>query len=196
MMFSKAKTWHGGLSKTGKIIFWVVTTVVASSAINAAAGPTSTQTSKSPEVVQTAEVKAKEITKKFTTETAPVIFSKTTIDDAGLAKGTSEIRVVGVNGIKTLSYEIAYEERKEISKRLIKEEITTAPITEVTALGSYEAPARPSPNSFCDPNYTPCVPNVSYDLDCPDIGFRVTIIGYDPHGFDGRDNDGIGCESY
>jgi micrococcal nuclease len=47
----------------------------------------------------------------------------------------------------------------------------------------------------CDPNYTPCVPQVPYDLDCKDIGFSVTVIGYDVHGFD-RDKDGWGCESY
>jgi endonuclease YncB( thermonuclease family) len=56
-----------------------------------------------------------------------------------------------------------------------------------------EAPADTGGN--CDPNYTPCVPNVSYDLDCPDIGFSVTVIGSDPHGFD-REGDGRGCESY
>lgn len=53
-------------------------------------------------------------------------------------------------------------------------------------------PAAPS----CDPNYTPCVPLVSYDLNCGDIGFAVRIIGSDPHGFDGSDNDGLGCESF
>jgi hypothetical protein len=46
----------------------------------------------------------------------------------------------------------------------------------------------------CDPNYSPCVPNVSYDLDCGDISFSVIVIGSDPHRFD-RDNDGYGCES-
>ena len=61
----------------------------------------------------------------------------------------------------------------------------------MTAVGTYVKPA-----SNCDPNYTPCVPNVSYDLDCPDIGFRVTVIGYDKYGFDGNDNDDLGCESY
>lgn len=56
-----------------------------------------------------------------------------------------------------------------------------------------EAPAA---QGGCDPNYTPCVPISSSDLDCGDIGFSVTIIGSDPHGFDGNDNDGFGCESY
>jgi hypothetical protein len=57
-----------------------------------------------------------------------------------------------------------------------------------------EVPEPPA-GSECDPNYTPCVPLVSHDLDCPDIGFSVTVIGGDPHGFD-REGDGLGCESY
>jgi hypothetical protein len=58
------------------------------------------------------------------------------------------------------------------------------------------APAAPAPASAnCDPNYpTVCIPNVPYDLDCPEVPFRrFAVPGYDPHGFDG-DNDGIGCE--
>lgn len=47
----------------------------------------------------------------------------------------------------------------------------------------------------CDPNYIPCVPNVSYDLNCGDIQMGVQVIGYDRHGFD-REGDGYGCESY
>jgi hypothetical protein len=50
--------------------------------------------------------------------------------------------------------------------------------------------------SSCDPNYSGfCVPNVSYDLDCPDIGHMVVVVGSDPHRFD-SDDDGYGCESY
>ncbi len=59
-----------------------------------------------------------------------------------------------------------------------------------------ESAPAPQPKTSCDPNYNPCVPNVSYDLDCGDIGFSVTVIGDDVHGFDGNDNDGLGCESY
>lgn len=48
--------------------------------------------------------------------------------------------------------------------------------------------------SACDPNYSgTCVPQVSYDLNCDDIGGSVTVVGSDPHGFDG-DGDGSGCE--
>ena len=47
----------------------------------------------------------------------------------------------------------------------------------------------------CDPNYSSCVPSVSYNLDCSDIGFKVSVKGTDKHRFD-RDGDGYGCESY
>jgi hypothetical protein len=47
----------------------------------------------------------------------------------------------------------------------------------------------------CDPNYSgACVPIVTYDLDCPDIGQLVLVVGNDIHKFD-RDRDGRACES-
>jgi hypothetical protein len=47
----------------------------------------------------------------------------------------------------------------------------------------------------CDPNYSGyCVPLVSYDLDCDDVGSFFTAVGSDEHGFDG-DADGVACES-
>lgn len=76
--------------------------------------------------------------------------------------------------------------------------------------GGFEVPAtallQPTPitgpsdsagvvGADCDSNYSPCVPVSSSDLDCRDIGFRVQVIGSDPHGFDGN-HDGWGCESY
>lgn len=48
----------------------------------------------------------------------------------------------------------------------------------------------------CDPNYEgPCIPLVSYDLDCSDVNGPVYVVGTDIHGFD-RDRDGIGCEPW
>jgi len=48
----------------------------------------------------------------------------------------------------------------------------------------------------CDPSYPDfCIPPSPPDLDCKDIPQkRFTVIGSDPHRFDG-DGDGIGCES-
>jgi micrococcal nuclease len=58
------------------------------------------------------------------------------------------------------------------------------------------APTRaPSPN--CDPSYPGvCIPPPPPDLDCGDVPYRrFRVIGADPHGFDGSDIDGIGCET-
>ena len=59
-------------------------------------------------------------------------------------------------------------------------------------------PVSPSPpRSNCDSSYPDvCIPPYSQgDLDCGQITFRnIRVVGSDPHGFDGRDHDGVGCE--
>jgi hypothetical protein len=57
---------------------------------------------------------------------------------------------------------------------------------------AHEEPLRE--HSELQPELPPCVPNVSYDLDCADIGYRtVRVIDSDPYGFDG-DGDTYACE--
>lgn len=48
----------------------------------------------------------------------------------------------------------------------------------------------------CDPSYPDfCIPPSPPDLDCAQVsGSNFTVVGSDPHGFDG-DGDGVGCES-
>ncbi len=57
-------------------------------------------------------------------------------------------------------------------------------------------PATSPPSGACHPSYpTVCIPPAPPDLDCPQIPHRrFTVVGEDPHGFDG-DHDGVGCES-
>jgi micrococcal nuclease len=58
------------------------------------------------------------------------------------------------------------------------------------------AGAAPAAGTGCDPSYPDfCIPPPPPDLDCRDVaGTDFTVIGSDPHGFDG-DHDGVGCES-
>jgi micrococcal nuclease len=67
-------------------------------------------------------------------------------------------------------------------------------VREPAASGVQEpvVPVQTQPTG-CDPNYTPCIPAYPPDLNCPDIGMTVQVIGADPHGLD-RDKDGLGCE--
>jgi hypothetical protein len=50
--------------------------------------------------------------------------------------------------------------------------------------------------SDCDPSYPDvCIPPPPPNLSCEDVGFlSFRVLSPDPHGFDGNDNDGIGCE--
>ena len=63
---------------------------------------------------------------------------------------------------------------------------------------TYEEPEYESSTTTqnCDPSYPDfCIPSPPPDLNCGDIPQkRFTVIGSDPHRFDG-DKDGIGCES-
>ena len=93
-----------------------------------------------------------------------------------------------------------------LERAALKRVLTACPARTVTvavlpAATSSPAPTpaptpAPAPGGACDPNYTGyCVPIVGYDLNCSDIGHRVTVVGVDIHHFD-SDGDGIGCESY
>jgi hypothetical protein len=51
--------------------------------------------------------------------------------------------------------------------------------------------------SNCDPSYEgACIPPYEQtgDLDCADVSGPFSVVGSDPHGFDG-DGDGVGCET-
>ena len=80
--------------------------------------------------------------------------------------------------------------------------LTSTPKPTVAPAATPKPTPRPTPKAtprptrnHCHPSYTPCVPNVSYDLNCPDIGFMVRVKGPDVYRLD-RDHDGYGCESY
>jgi hypothetical protein len=159
--------------------------VVASFALLAVAGAASEPNKPAPKV-----------THKTITETVEVPFDKTTVEDPTLAKGTTKVTTTGINGSNLLTYDVTYTDGKQTAKTLKNTVEKIQPTAEVTAIGTYIPPPPPPPSSpSCIPSYSPCVPNVSYDLDCPDIGFRVSVHGADPYNLD-ADNDGIGCERY
>jgi micrococcal nuclease len=82
-----------------------------------------------------------------------------------------------------------------------------APTPEPTARPTPKPTAQPTPkptkkpsSGNCDPSYPDfCVPPYPPDLNCNWVYAQgwsdITVLPPDPHGFDGNDNDGIGCES-
>ncbi len=61
---------------------------------------------------------------------------------------------------------------------------------------SSPSPSQPAQSNNCDPAYPDvCIPPSPPDLDCGEISERnFRVLAPDPHRFDGRDKDGIGCE--
>jgi micrococcal nuclease len=58
--------------------------------------------------------------------------------------------------------------------------------------------ASPPPaGGRCDASYPDvCIPPPPPDLDCADVPYTsFRVLPPDPHRFDGRDDDGLGCES-
>jgi hypothetical protein len=170
--------------------------------------PATENLSETDKDVQTSQQKTIDLTEKQTidttetkteTKTESVAYESSTKNDSSIEKGRTIKSVTGVAGERTITYEVTYTNGQETSRKEISNDITKAPINEVTLIGTkapYVAPAPAPRASSCDPNYSGgCVPNVSGDLDCPDIRFMVTVIGNDRHRFDG-DKDGYGCESY
>lgn len=165
------------------------------SAINSPSPTTSTPA--------TEQVKSQLVTTyKEVTETAVIPFEKTTSESSLYDKGTTQVTTAGVNGEKTLTYKVTLVDGVETKRELLKEDVTTAPVSEVTSVGTYVKPAALKQQaSSCDSNYSGgCVP-IDSDVDCgggsgngPSYFYGTAqVVGYDIYDLD-RDNDGIACE--
>jgi uncharacterized protein YabE (DUF348 family) len=112
---------------------------------------------------QASESPSQTIERKTTTETRKSPFTKKTVKDSSLAKGTREVRTKRVAGVRTLFYKVTLTNGVETSRKLLREKITQKPVTQVVAIGTKaELQAEPS----CDPNYGgACVP-IASDVDC------------------------------
>lgn len=185
---NKLKKWFKDLTTGGKVL---IISLISLLPLMAVAG---TMPEYRAKVDNSQNQKTKET--KTVTSTSPVACAKEQYNDPTLAVGTTQVTQNCVNGEKTTTYTVALENNVEVSRVTASESVTTQPTTERTAIGTKQpAPPPPPPPPSCDSNYSGCVPIVNYDLDCNDIGFRVTVLGYDKHRFDG-DRDGVGCESY
>ncbi|MET8348913.1 G5 domain-containing protein [Micromonospora sp. NPDC005206] len=129
------------------------------------------------------------------TERATIRYGQRTVKDSSLAEGKRVVRTKGVNGVKTLTYEVTTTDGVRTAKKLVKSVVTKQPVTQVVAVGT-----KKPQQAKCDPNYGGCVP-IASDVDClPGSGNGpayvtgpVKVIGDDIYDLD-RDNDGYGCD--
>lgn len=145
-MFRKIGSWFSGLSKVGKAGVILASLFVVGVAAAGPSKPTS-PSQPSPSVQSTPQTKSDITEKKTITETQPIPFQKTTVQDSNLEKGKTTLRTVGVNGVKTLTYEITLTNDSQTDKKLVKEEVTTQPINEVTAIGTKVVVVTPPPSN-------------------------------------------------
>lgn len=136
-----ALLWIGGVGTAGAVVGAVVNApppaqVVAAAAAPRTAEPTPTTT---PTPTPTPVVTVSEVQ-----ETAPIPFEKTTVDDPALGKGQTRVTTAGVDGVTTTTFRVTTTDGVETGRELVRTETTTPAVTEVTAVGSYVAPA-PAP---------------------------------------------------
>lgn len=134
------------------------------------------------------EEEAKRPLTKVEIKTEIIPFESTEQDDNALSKGQTRIAVEGVNGERTISYEVTYQEGVETARKEVKNEITKAPITKVTKIGTYVAPIYVAPQNQASAYYRNC----SAARAAGAAPVYAGDPGYGSH-LD-RDNDGIGCE--
>ncbi|MFC0508132.1 G5 domain-containing protein [Micromonospora costi] len=133
------------------------------------------------------------VEKRTVTETATIKYGQRTVEDPNLAEGKRVVRTKGVNGVRTLTYQVTITDGVQTGKKLIKSVVTKQPVTQVVAVGT-------KPQSTCDPNYSGCVP-IASDVDCAGgsgngpayVSGPVRVIGSDIYDLD-RDGDGYACD--
>lgn len=128
------KNWFKRLSLTGKIA--VVSTAALLSIGIISASAQQGNNSPSPATVNT--VLKPVVTTKTISETEEIKFTSSNIDSNYLDKGKTQTKTAGVNGVRTRTYEVKYENGIEVSRTEKSNEITTQPVNEVIEIGTRE----------------------------------------------------------
>ena len=146
------------------------------------------------------------VTTREETVPEPVPFEHASVEDSSMAQGETVVTTPGRNGERTRTYRVTLIDGVESTRELVSDVVTTEPVTEVTAVGTYvepAAPAAPDPPAAagdCDPNYADaCVP-IASDVDCAGGSGNgpayfdgvARVVGRDIYKLDG-DGDGWAC---
>ncbi|MBR6168951.1 G5 domain-containing protein [Candidatus Saccharibacteria bacterium] len=70
------------------------------------------------------------------TKKESISYETKTVEDGSIEYGQTVVRAEGSYGEKTYTYNVTYEGDKEISRELVKEEITKQPVAKVIAKGT------------------------------------------------------------
>ncbi|SCG52324.1 G5 domain-containing protein [Micromonospora humi] len=158
--------------------------LTASAPASASSTPESSRAASPPPQVQIRTVSS----------TTRIDYPTRTVKDATLPRGTKKIRIRGIAGVRTLTYQVTVTDGVQTAKKLIRSVVTRQPVTQVVSVGTKQT-------RRCDPNYSgACVP-IASDVDCSGgsgngpayVAGPVRVIGSDIYDLD-RDGDGVGCD--
>jgi len=136
-----------------------------------------------------AEVTADTLTHRAAGLTAQQRSARTVLRRARRGLSSAQSRLIAARGdAHRYARRIEAVERRE-ARQLEREEARALIAAEEEAEFEEE-----EAGGGCDPNYTGCVPDTGYDVDCSEVDGPVEVIGTDVDGLD-ADSDGIGCES-
>lgn len=80
---------------------------------------------------------------KTETKAEAISFKSIKKNDNTLPKGQKKVSVIGVDGKRTITYEVTYVRGEETERKEVKTKVTKKAINEVTLIGTYVAP-KPS----------------------------------------------------
>ncbi|WP_295363834.1 G5 domain-containing protein [uncultured Pseudoramibacter sp.] len=101
----------------------------------------STNSNTSSDSSNTSESSNSSTTTKTSTSTVVIPYQTYNVYVSNLAKGTTQTTTQGVNGEKTVTTEMTYEDGKLVSQKEISSTITKQPVTQVVAIGTKEETA-------------------------------------------------------
>lgn len=112
------------------------------------------------------------VTTQDVTSENPIPFQKKTVEDDTKDTGYSEVTQQGVNGVETIVTRITYTDGNKTDSQVMSDKVTTAPIDEITTVGTKTPTPEPTPTPTPTPTPgpTPTPPVV------PKKNIIVTII--------------------
>ncbi|MEW2462315.1 G5 domain-containing protein [Microbacterium sp. NPDC047426] len=132
-------------------------------------------------------------------------FDRATVNDPQIDVGQTVVTTAGVAGTKVTTFRVKYIDGAEVSREVVSETITVAPVSEITSIGTRQPAPAPvplvQPAADCHSSYAGvCVP-IASDVDCDGGGGSgpayvrgpLQVVGPDVYELD-RDGDGIACD--
>lgn len=150
-----AVVWVGGVGSAGALVGAAVSNAPTAGSpakaeaqrfVQTPAPSRTTVPTQTPSATPTPETVVTEVS-----ERTDVPFARTTVEDATMPKGESQVTTAGVVGAKTTTYRVTTVDGVETKREQVREALNRAPVAEVTTIGTYVAPP-PAPAPAPEPS--------------------------------------------